>query len=334
MTTRSKRWAIALAFMISALALYYALAGLDWMRVLVALRNARPEWLAAAGGFVLLGIFCRAERWHALAGVRRGRVRFYRAEALAFLANYLYPARAGDALRIGMVTATGACQVWRATLAAIADRLVDLVVLLVLAAALWALIPDVPLRSEIIAIGATLFGVALLVMVIKPIRNRIANLGATMIELVVGRLLGMAGQGDQVRAALSTFRGDVLSAPFLGRLAIIAVSVIAMDYLACAALLHAFGWLDHWTVPVILWVFLSAGAAIPAAPAALGIYQVACVLALGLRGIASEDAIAFSFLSQFTTLIAILASCAVSYVLIWLPSQRNESDEVAPRRWR
>lgn len=322
MTTNWKRVAIALGFAVSAVALYYSLEGLDWTRVVAALRNARTEWLVVGAGFVLVGIFCRAERWHALSGVPLGRVRFYRAEALAFLANYLYPGRAGDALRIGMVTATGACPVWRATLAAVVDRVLDLGVLLVLAAALWALIPDVPLRAEIIATGAMLFGFALIVLIVKPVRDRIANLAARSIELVVGRLLGMVGQGERVRSALSEFRSDLTSSPFLGRLASIEVAVIVMDYLACAALLHAFGWLDHWTMPVILWVFLSAGAAIPAAPAALGIYQVACVLALGLRGIPAEDAIAFSFLSQITNLIAIVASCAVSLVLIWLPQQR------------
>jgi hypothetical protein len=59
-------------------------------------------------------------------------------------------------------------------------------------------------------------------------------------------------------------------------------------------------------------VFLAIGSLLPAAPGYVGIYQVACVLALRWYGINESAALAYSVVMQGTTLAVILALGAVA----------------------
>jgi hypothetical protein len=80
-----------------------------------------------------------------------------------------------------------------------------------------------------------------------------------------------------------------------------------LDYCALWLMLRAFEWSLPVQAAMTVGVFLAIGSLLPAAPGYVGIYQVACVLALKWYGISESAALAYSVVAQGATLLAIFA---------------------------
>jgi hypothetical protein len=68
----------------------------------------------------------------------------------------------------------------------------------------------------------------------------------------------------------------------------------------------AFGWHLPLLAPIVIWVFIAVGSALPSAPAGIGIHQLACVMALQIYGVSPSDAFALSLVLQAGSFAAIL----------------------------
>jgi hypothetical protein len=77
-------------------------------------------------------------------------------------------------------------------------------------------------------------------------------------------------------------------------------------------LFAAFGWSLPLQAAMMVAVLLAIGSLLPAAPGYVGIYQVACVVALKPYGIGESSALAYSVVAQGATLlvVALLGSAA------------------------
>jgi uncharacterized membrane protein YbhN (UPF0104 family) len=84
------------------------------------------------------------------------------------------------------------------------------------------------------------------------------------------------------------------------------VSVWLADYLAVAGALSCVGLDLPPEVPLLLWVSLAAGSALPSAPGFVGIYQLAAVWSLATYGVPAYQAIAVAFVLQGMTLLVSL----------------------------
>src|SRR5579871_1805647 len=98
-------WAIAL--LLAAVLLYFALRGIKWSEVWTALASTRPGYvglmlLAATGS-----LFLRAMRWRVLlqAGGRVRMATAFWATCACYFGNNFLPARAGELVRTMMVDA-------------------------------------------------------------------------------------------------------------------------------------------------------------------------------------------------------------------------------------
>ena len=87
----------------------------------------------------------------------------------------------------------------------------------------------------------------------------------------------------------------------------IALTFLAMslDYASIWLGMCAMGWLMPPTAAVVVGIFIALGTMIPAAPGYIGIYQVACVVALSFYGIGESAALAFSVILQAAILVTI-----------------------------
>jgi uncharacterized protein (TIRG00374 family) len=136
------RTIIVLAVAVALIALF--LHNVDLWRVLAAIVQAQPEWLALSIATMLVNLAIRALRWQYLLEPL-GHTSFmssFRATAVGFAASSVLPARAGEVIRPyflarqapadqkGRMTATGAF----ATI--ILERLLDMVTVLILLASL------------------------------------------------------------------------------------------------------------------------------------------------------------------------------------------------------
>jgi uncharacterized protein (TIRG00374 family) len=89
-------------------------------------------WLGAALGLYAIATLLRGERWHhilALAGVKAGRGDCYALTTVGYMGNNVLPARAGEALRVVLLSSrTGASK--RVVLGSVvAERLLDVIAL-------------------------------------------------------------------------------------------------------------------------------------------------------------------------------------------------------------
>lgn len=90
-------------------------------------------WLAAGIGLYVLATLVRAERWHQIlehTGVRTKRVDCYALTTVGYMGNNVLPARAGEALRVVLLSQR--CEASKRTIISsiVAERLLDVLVLL------------------------------------------------------------------------------------------------------------------------------------------------------------------------------------------------------------
>ena len=79
---------------------------------------------------------------------------------------------------------------------------------------------------------------------------------------------------------------------------IITFIVFSIDFFWMWQIMLAFGWKIPFEAGLTVGIFLLLGISLPSAPGFIGIYQVACVLALSLYGIEESLAVAYSIIMQ------------------------------------
>jgi hypothetical protein len=83
------------------------------------------------------------------------------------------------------------------------------------------------------------------------------------------------------------------------------VLAYCVDYAILWLFLGAFEWSLPIHAAMTVGVLLAIGSMLPAAPGYIGIYQIACLLALGPYGIGESAALAYSVVAQGATLLVI-----------------------------
>lgn len=301
---------VAAGVAISVVALWIAVRGIDWTQTAAALRMVDVEQLALALAFLVAGIFLRAERWRILIPKRVPRDSTYRATAVGFFFNYVYPARAGDVIKVlSLHRATGQ-SLARTGASAVIDRLIDVTVLLSSTTVVFLLAPELVLGKTLFyAISGGL--TAAVVLVLSPIGERLLRRACVYVESRPER--PMTTTLRRFAERFLNFRVELLAGHRQWSLMAAAALVVAADYLSVFFLLRAFGWHLPLLAPVAVWAIVSVGAALPSAPAGIGVNQLACILALGIFTIPAADAFAFSLALQVASFAAILLSLLLGF---------------------
>ena len=276
-----------------------------------ALAELRLPPLILSGLAIGLGVLLRSLRWRLLGGdTGWAQVGYARATALGVFANFVLPARIGELVRVVVLQRWLSIPLSHALASAFVDRLVDIVVLIGAATALYVL---TPVRG---LIGGWLAGFILMLGLVG-----LAVMGTSK-RHVVGRFIVQSIADHwrsrwpsqplafmaSLRAALSRCVRRSLSFKVGAALLLVLIA----DYLAVAAILQAFDLALPWSAPLVLWVFLSAGSALPSAPGYVGVYQLASLWALSLYAVPATIAVALATVLQgvVLTISGLLAGVA------------------------
>lgn len=288
---------------VSAVLLAVVIARLDWVEFGRAFRQVSGQWLVAAAIAVALSISVRALRWLVVAGLPARRFTdVWYADVVGHVGNAIYPGRAGEILRIAALHHISEVRPGQAVMSAFADRLGDVIVLAVAALAIVSLVAGLPPALLAVALGVALVPLATFVAFLV--------LGGRLLPFVssLARLL-------PARYPERIPRWYVQSLDYLRELrrpriltATLALTAVAMvcDYAIMWFALLAMGWSLPFAAAVATGILLALGTLLPAAPGYIGIYQVACVLALKPFGVAESPALAYSVILQ-ATVMAVLA---------------------------
>jgi len=273
---------------------YIALRNLDLALAWQALRRTDYWWLAVSLGAFGLGDLTRAMRWRSL--FARGRRPRVGAVANAMMVGYLYnsilPARAGEAARVVVLTQRGGTAPVEIVGTVMLERVYDVSAILVIffIAAPW--LPHVGWfgAAALVAIGlALLIAAAAIVLAIfgaRPIRvllNPLARLSLLsqarlerMLDELVHGLSGLRHSGVALEAFVWTIVSWLLTA--------------ATAYLVTVA----FGLQLPFASGVLVAVAIGLSMILPSAPAAVGVFEAAALIALKAYRIPHSSALPYA----------------------------------------
>lgn len=299
---RAKGLAIGLG--VSAVLVAIVVARMDWQEFRAAFDDVRWSWVALGCAGVLATITIRALRWAVLSDAHAGQLGVYwNATVIGYVGNVLYPGRAGELLRIAAVHHALRLPPGELLAKAFVDRMADVVLLGVAAVYVLGVLATQITRD------APLGWLALFIVI--PVAAFIALLafGAHLKPLVRYFSSVLPGHWSE---RIPRWYGQLLEA--CGELArprrlarAMGFTVIAycVDYGIFWLFLTAFEWSLPIHAAMTIGVLLAIGSMLPAAPGYIGIYQVACVLALAPYGIGESSALAYSVVAQGATLLVI-----------------------------
>ena len=180
----------AIGVLISAVALYLALRGIQWSKAGEALQEAEYLFLLPALAAMVTSLFLRSVRWRLLfspePGLKPGT--FFGVLNVGYMVNNILPLQVGDLVRAYLLGELQGLSKARAFSTVVIERVVDVLVLFGLLAILmpfisvpaWAAIPVGVAAGLFLLLGAVLIGVA-------GNRHWVRSLLETLLRFVPGR---------------------------------------------------------------------------------------------------------------------------------------------------
>lgn len=285
---------------LSGIAIYYAMADLDWEALVLVLKRADIVWLAISCLFVALGILLRGLRWWVLAGLKTVTpFKYARAVNLGVLANQVLPGRIGEIVRIFALIRLLPTGISIAFGSALLDRTVDVAVLILSASFIAASL------TQSIVPKAWLIYVSILFVILILTFNFVRSKGFFRLLSVVSasRLGRWAIQIDTFVPIFDAMWRNLLHPLVSTQLFFISITLLAVDYLTVSSVITCVGLTLPIEAPLLLWIALAASSALPSAPGYVGIYQLAAIWSLGSYDVAAYQAIAVAFVLQGIILV-------------------------------
>lgn len=286
----SKIFTIGLGLIFSSLFLAFAFAQVQWDSFFALLVSLDPTWNILVLLALLSAMFVRAVRWHVLTGLGRNKLSaVWNAACVGYFGTAVYPARAGDVLRLLRLQQTTGLPAGHVVGSGLTDRLVDGLSLAIL------LLVMVFFKMDDLQATWGLWFVALAFVLAACFVGYLAIRG----HLLKSYLQRWAVKGS-LQQRLCRLYDDCVSGLQLLREPRVVICVLLLqllvtscDILACWALFKAFSWNMPISASIFVLVCLAAAIALPSSPGYVGVYQVAALFALRAFGIEDTAAIAY-----------------------------------------
>ncbi len=313
LSSRSKtalRW--TLGIVLGLFFLYLALRDVPLGEVRDALVQASPAWIALALAGVAFNNFAKVWRWQVLLAERSIHVPFslgLRATLIGQMLNYGLPARTGDLSRAYLVGIQGTGTVYALGTIAL-EKVFDTLLygLLFLVTALLFPLPGWLNRS-----GGTLLAVAALMtaaaLFLARYPEALFNLGLRITRLLPESLRSRIE--PRLRDALETL-GVIRDGHALFSLTLWSLFIWFTAVFPNWALLRALDLPGSWLAAMTVLLVLQAVVSLPGVPGRVGVFQYACILALGLFGVDDTAAFSYGVLLQTVAVLPLVIGGVVS----------------------
>jgi uncharacterized protein (TIRG00374 family) len=294
---------------------YLAFRDVDFGELRDALAGLRLGWIFPAAAALGVGVLLRAWRWQLLfeRGSRPAYPHVLNAQLVGYLFNTILPARAGELVRIQVLGTRAAISRAEVLGTVVLERAYDLVVLIGLLAIAAPFLPSIGWLRAVLVLGAVL--VVLLAAAAVVVR-RFGTRGASALLRPLALLPGIDAERAE-RIAGNVVLG--LAGLRVTKLAITAIGVTAASWLALAAsawlLLLGTDIEPSFGMALLILVATNLVLAIPSAPAGLGSFEAATVVALAAYGVDRADALSYALVLHA---LNALPYVAVGYVALAL----------------
>jgi uncharacterized protein (TIRG00374 family) len=293
----SKKFVVVFGSLLSLILLVIVFSMLDWQAFFTALKTVQLSKVFLAGGIISFVIALRSLRWTLVARMPLAKFKhFWQAANIGYLGNMIYPARAGEVLKVVAIHHFAPLPLGRAISSAVIDRMLDMIVVgCFTLMVLWIHSQKIDPTVGKGVIGIFIFATLILTLLIVFVDRLFA--------LVQQRTLQKKWQQRLQEFILHGLEGIQLfrRAHNIVIVLLLTIMIFMLDYFWMWQMMAAFGWDLPFEAGLTVGVFLLISISLPSAPGYVGIYQVACVLALALYGIDQSLAVAYSIVLQLIT---------------------------------
>jgi uncharacterized protein (TIRG00374 family) len=289
---------ILLGIAISGALLVWLFWNVDVRAITARLADTHWGWLALSITLCLAALWARAARWYHLFPRSAHPTHLFNAVMIGYMGNNVLPLRAGEVLRVYVVTRRGQ-PFWTTITTLVVERALDGLAIGILLAFVFFLIPT---PREVAWAAETFVGIVLAMLIVLaaitaaplPCRILIHSL-AYRWPAIERRLLAIF---DTMSDGLQGMRRPSQLLPTAVWSLVIWVMIVLSVWTGFRA-----ARLDlPVTAALCVIAFVGLGVSLPSSPGFIGVFQAATVLALSFFGVGKVDALSFSLLlhaSQF-----------------------------------
>ncbi|MEA2191081.1 MAG: glycosyltransferase 2 family protein [Solirubrobacteraceae bacterium] len=303
---------LAAGLAVTVAGIVFAVRGVAFDDTSDALADADLRWLVPATLVFVLGVALRGVRWWALFDARKrpplGEVT--RALLVGYFFNNILPARAGEAAKV--ISLHGRTRTPRAETigTVVAERVFDLLALLVILFAAYPWLPPISwLRAAVIFAIVVVAAVAALVFLLVRYDERAIHWLLSPL-----RRIRRDGFAERVElAAINATRG--LIAIRDPRVALVSIALTILSWVVLSTsywiLTQAFSLHVPFAAGLLITITINMGLVLPSAPAALGVFEAATVIALKVFDIPQAEALSYALVLHLLNLVPFLLAGAV-----------------------
>ena len=297
---------LGLSLVVSAGFLYLAFRNVSFADLGEAFARVELAWIALAIAISFAIMIFRAWRWQLelrpLERVPFGRL--WVVTAVAYMAINLFPARLGEVVRPWLLSRRSSVSFSNVVGNLVIEKTLDSLVIVFYILIGLITIENLPewVRSGAM-VPAAVAAVLVTLVILLYWRGE-----AFFDRRVIRHLPERFGEG--VKRVVTSIVGGMSILPDTRLLVgVFAVSLALwfLPILSSWVTIQAFGLDAPFSAAVVVFIFIGFGTALPNVPGMFGPYQYACILALGMFGVAQADALAYGLVLnaiQFLTLIA------------------------------
>jgi len=290
----AKNFLILLGTLLSIVLLVIVFRDLDWYVFFTTLKTVQLPLLFLAATIIALNVVLRSLRWLLVSRLPLAKYKyFWQAANIGYLGNIIYPMRAGEVLRIVAIHHFAPLEIGRAVTSSVIDRILDMIIVGIFSLLVFwfhghRIDPN---------IGRSVVGIFIIAAIVLTLLAIFADYLHGLIQRFIAQEEWQRILQNWLLHALEgiqAFRhtNNILIVLFL------TIVIFLLDYFWMWQIMSAFGWDLSFEAGLTVGVFLLLGSSLPSAPGYIGIYQAACVLALGLYGIDKTSAVAYSIVLQ------------------------------------
>lgn len=288
---------LAIAVCLAGALLYFSLRKVDWRQVWSAISHCRVPLLLASLAISFASYFLRGLRWRVLLNTQAHLPVFtvFWANSAGYLGNNVLPARAGELIRTAMVSSQSRLSKTFVLTTALAERMMDAIVLVVSGTVVLRFVPNKPgwlanISSPLLILGC----VAALAIISIPLFEGPAH--QLMEKLPVPERFAhrMESAIEHIAAGVRSFHDPSRFSGFL----LLTVAIWGLDAYGATILARALGMHMSIAVALLLLVGLGVGSALPSTPGYIGIFQFVAVTVLVPFHFTHSAAIAYILVAQ------------------------------------
>ena len=286
--------------------IYFSVRGIDFNETLLHLKKIHLGYAALSLFFIVLMQALRSYRWGVILQpmAKIDQLTLFSVTSVGFLAIAAIPARIGELARPYLISNKSPIKMSSAFGTIVVERVLDSLSVLTITIAVLLLqdLPSWMIKSGILFFAITMLIIAFIIILVWQ-RETAVKIIDRILQLLPGKL------SQKVMSVIHHFIDGfqvITDVKRLLYLLFLSMVVWVVDAAVIYSMFLAFSFDLPIVAAFVIMIILIAGIAIPTAPGFIGNWHYACILGLGLFGIAKPEAFSFALVYHFLSMFVVV----------------------------